>query len=117
MIAGPDKGLEVTIEGRPLSIGKGEGCDLKLSDESVSRSHASISPTAEGHLLEDLQSTNGTEVNGVVVKSALLTPGCRIQMGETTLEFTPLTRKLPSVPLVYRDKIAWTPSGAVQIAS
>jgi DNA-binding NtrC family response regulator len=99
VVSGPDRGREVTVEGRPLTIGKGDGCDLKLTDQSVSRNHASVSVGAQGYAIEDLESTNGTEVNGVLVKNAVLTPGCRIQLGDTVLEFTAAVRSLPSLPV------------------
>ncbi|MBI4859932.1 MAG: sigma 54-interacting transcriptional regulator [Candidatus Riflebacteria bacterium] len=98
VVSGPDTGHTVTIEGRSVKIGKGGECDLRLTDSSVSKVHALISPTPDGFVIEDLGSTNGTEVNGVPIKSAVLRPGCRIVLGTTTLEFNPGVRKLLAVP-------------------
>ena len=48
---------------RPLILGRGEDCDLRIVDNSVSRRHAGIEPTKDGYYVIDMQSTNGTFVN------------------------------------------------------
>lgn len=50
--------------GASFSIGRASSCDLTIADLSVSRVHAKLERTAEGWLLTDLSSTNGTRVNG-----------------------------------------------------
>jgi hypothetical protein len=47
-----------------FSIGRSGGCDLTIADMTVSRVHATLERTADGWLLTDLGSTNGTRVNG-----------------------------------------------------
>jgi Domain of unknown function (DUF1707)/FHA domain len=47
-----------------FSIGRDTGCDLAIADITVSRVHARLDRTADGWLLTDLASTNGTRVNG-----------------------------------------------------
>lgn len=47
-----------------FSIGRSGGCDLTIFDMTVSRVHATLERTADGWLLTDLGSTNGTRVNG-----------------------------------------------------
>jgi FHA domain/DUF1707 SHOCT-like domain len=47
-----------------FSIGRSGGCDLTIADMTVSRVHAMLERTADGWLLTDLSSTNGTRVNG-----------------------------------------------------
>jgi FHA domain/Domain of unknown function (DUF1707) len=47
-----------------FSIGRASSCDLTIADLTVSRVHARLERTAEGWLLTDLSSTNGTRVNG-----------------------------------------------------
>jgi hypothetical protein len=47
-----------------FSIGRASDCDLTITDMTVSRVHARLERTAEGWLLTDLSSTNGTRVNG-----------------------------------------------------
>jgi FHA domain/Domain of unknown function (DUF1707) len=52
-----------------FSIGRSGGCDLTIADMTVSRVHATLERTADGWLLTDLGSTNGTRVNGWRVRS------------------------------------------------
>jgi hypothetical protein len=70
-----------------LQIGRESSHELVLSDPRVSRSHARIVHTAQGYVIEDLQSTNGTHVNGERITSQYLRPGDQIQVGDTHLIF------------------------------
>ncbi|MEO0813126.1 MAG: ATP-binding protein, partial [Myxococcota bacterium] len=67
-------------------IGRHAECDIVLLDASASRRHSMIRRTSVGLLLEDLQSSNGTYLNGKKVNRAPLTNGDRIQIGTTTLK-------------------------------
>jgi hypothetical protein len=51
-----------------FSIGRNVGCDLSIADMTVSRVHARLERTGDGWLLTDLSSTNGTRVNGWLVR-------------------------------------------------
>ena len=50
--------------GDQFSIGRDASCDLAIADVTVSRRHAQLERTEHGWLLIDLESTNGTRVNG-----------------------------------------------------
>ena len=67
-------------------IGRTPDNALVLDDGSVSRRHASLLHGAEGWLLKDLGSTNGTFVNGVRVREALLRDGDRVRVGGVILQ-------------------------------
>jgi diguanylate cyclase (GGDEF)-like protein len=60
---GPNMGCRYPLAERSVVLGRGEDCDVRLQDHSVSRKHAKIEPTAEGFYVTDQQSTNGTFVN------------------------------------------------------
>jgi diguanylate cyclase (GGDEF)-like protein len=60
---GPTMGCRYPLSDRLLLIGRGDDCDIRLSDHSVSRKHAKIEPATDGVYVTDQQSTNGTFVN------------------------------------------------------
>ena len=68
-------------------IGRGDGCDLTLTDPSCSRAHAEVTRAPDGLLIRDLKSTVGTWVNGQVLKESPrpIHPGDRILVGNTVL--------------------------------
>lgn len=65
----------------PFTIGRAEGCELQISESSVSRRHVSIEPAAYGWMLRDLESGNGTFLDGVRVTEMLLSDRCSIELG------------------------------------
>jgi hypothetical protein len=70
------------------TIGRSRECDVVLADEGVSRRHAEVRPRGGAWVLGDLGSTNGVSVNGMrVERPQVLTPGDRIEMGSSVLEF------------------------------
>jgi pSer/pThr/pTyr-binding forkhead associated (FHA) protein len=75
------------ISGTETLIGRGTSTHLRVPDESISREHAVILLENDGYTLEDLQSTNGTQVNGKRVRSARLGEGDEILIGQTRMRF------------------------------
>src|SRR5204862_2620730 len=71
----------------PATIGREEGNLLRLNDERVSRFHAKIQQDNGDIILTDLDSTNGTRVNGSVVQIRRLRPGDRVCVGRSLLLF------------------------------
>jgi hypothetical protein len=68
-----------------LRIGRNDDNDVAIADGRVSRHHARIVADGGGFAIEDLQSSNGTFVDGVQVQHARLHPGSSIVVGETVL--------------------------------
>lgn len=76
------------LAGNTLVMGRDTGCDITVNDISASRNHAELSLTPQGQwVIADLQSTNGTLVNGTPVASQPLYVGDVITIGETDFEF------------------------------
>lgn len=69
----------------PIVIGRDESADLVLNEPSVSRRHLKISPTQSGFRLEDLDTENGTFVNGVREWSCVVESDVTVQLGEAIL--------------------------------
>ncbi|MEO8670507.1 MAG: FHA domain-containing protein [Tahibacter sp.] len=76
-VSGSHFGRIIPIRAR-LTIGRGSECDLVLDEQEMSRRHAMIENSGEGIYLRDLGSANGTFVNGVQVRDAVLHPGDQI---------------------------------------
>lgn len=93
---------DTTKSGFPLNkdhivVGREVKCAIMLNDGSVSRQHSSITRLAEGYLLKDLGSSNGTFVNGHRVQEALLKDGDRISIGDCEFWFeAPSSEQAPS---------------------
>jgi S1-C subfamily serine protease len=85
--SGDQRGQTVEVEGDEFSIGRGHECDLVLADDDVSRQHARLVRRADGRFeLEDLKSTNGTEVDGRRILAPRVLAGReRITLGDTVL--------------------------------
>ncbi len=81
---GEHLGLRVVIDTDSFLIGRGEECNLVLNDRAVSRQHARILRDHGQFFIEDLESKNGTWVNGEqLLGSRPLTDGCKIQLSMT----------------------------------
>jgi DNA-binding NtrC family response regulator len=90
VVAGPHKGQEFVTTKDRFTIGASHKNDLIVDDPSVSRTHSEIQLIPEGYLIRDLNSTNGTVVQGVKISEAFLNEGADIQLGAVKLLFCPL---------------------------
>lgn len=84
---GMGMGTRYTLSDQPLVIGRGNECEVRISDNSVSRRHARIQPTADGYYAVDLQSTNGTFVNDVPAAMCKLKDGDYLRVGNCIYRF------------------------------
>ncbi len=83
---GKDKGKILSLrESSPYLVGRDLKTHLRLRDQQVSRRHLKIVSVGGEVRLEDLDSSNGTFVNGERVRSLGLKPGDKIQVGETLI--------------------------------
>ncbi len=87
VLEGIDKGRVFRDLPTPVTIGREEGNLLRLNDERVSRFHAKIQVDNAEIILTDLESTNGTRVNGNVIQIRRLRPGDRVGIGRSVLLF------------------------------
>ena len=89
VLSGPHVGeVHVLSRGTPLVIGRRDTSDIQIDDDGVSRRHCTIEATPEGATVRDLDSQNGTFINGEAIKERLLQPGERFEIGiSTTLKF------------------------------
>jgi diguanylate cyclase (GGDEF)-like protein len=82
VIGGTHAGLCFSLVNPQHVVGRGDGADFQVPDPDVSRMHARVSALGDGvYAVDDLDSMNGTFVNGRRVKRAGLAVGDRIQCG------------------------------------
>ncbi|MGO9434081.1 MAG: sigma 54-interacting transcriptional regulator [Terracidiphilus sp.] len=87
VVSGPSKGTVVRFAGDQLSVGRDSANNLSLRDRAVSRRHFTISKSDAAFHLIDLESHNGTFVNGIPVRRKLLTHGDTLRVGRCELVF------------------------------
>ncbi len=82
------EGLEVALDRDRIVVGRGRKADLALAEVTISREHAAFGFDADGFFVEDLDSTNGTLVNGARIKKQRLKNDDEIQMGKLRIGVT-----------------------------
>ncbi|MBW2703480.1 MAG: AgmX/PglI C-terminal domain-containing protein [Deltaproteobacteria bacterium] len=87
-------GSECFAQGQ-LVMGRSPDVDLQLDDDITSRSHASVTVEAEGLVLEDLGSSNGTFVNGEPIERCYLDSRDEVAVGSFTLKFKVISKRKP----------------------
>ena len=87
VVKGPQMGDTFALEGELTTIGRDTNADIFLNDRTVSREHAEISVDGSNAFLRDLNSLNGTYVDGHLVESTPLKNGSVIQIGTFQLQF------------------------------
>jgi pSer/pThr/pTyr-binding forkhead associated (FHA) protein len=102
VLEGVDKGRVYRDLPIPVTIGREEGNGLRLNDERVSRFHAKVQVEDGDIIITDLDSTNGTRVNGAAVQIRRLRPGDQVSVGRSMLLFGTMeeiaARKAQAVP-------------------
>jgi pSer/pThr/pTyr-binding forkhead associated (FHA) protein len=83
------EGMEYELNSEETLIGRNPTTDVTLLDENISREHTIILFDAESgvYTVEDLQSTNGTKVNGKRIRSVTLDDDDEIEIGHTRFRF------------------------------
>lgn len=85
-------------------VGRDEACDLVIENTQISRRHCLLDVTARGLFVRDLDSTNGTFVNGHFIKEGYVNAGDRLTLGTYTVTVQkeepsgkPLLQKVPKI--------------------
>jgi len=101
VVHGPEAGRSFPL-GASTHVGRDASCEVRLEDPQVSRQHALIQRTADGYMIADQGSGNGTFVSGApVVQPRALQVGDVIQLGGTQLQVQASGQAVaPTVPSV-----------------
>jgi pSer/pThr/pTyr-binding forkhead associated (FHA) protein len=87
VLDGADRGRVFEQLSTPVTIGREEGNVIQLNDERVSRFHVKIQADQDKIVLTDLESTNGTKVNGEDIQLRILRFGDMVSLGRSVLLF------------------------------
>jgi len=93
VLSGPAAGRELSLDHPRLTVGRGADVDLRFDDDAMSHSHAALEYADGGFRIVDLESTNGTRVNGASVRIADLDHGDRLELGEHVLQYVLAERR------------------------
>ena len=97
VVKGSDEGRTVTLQKPAVAIGTLGESDLILTDPTVSRKHAVVEEKADGYVIRDLGSTNGTFLDGVRIREGYLSPGSVIRLGKTEIAFSPVEERIENL--------------------
>jgi hypothetical protein len=84
---GPYRGNSYIFRENELLIGRVQGCDLLMVENTISAQHARIMKVGDRYEIEDLRSTNGTFVNGIKIDRKVLRSGDKIKFDQMEFEF------------------------------
>jgi hypothetical protein len=84
---GPNAGSRFLLDAEVTSAGRAPDSDIFLDDVTVSRRHAEFTRAAQGYLVRDVGSLNGTYVNRERIEEVLLSDGDEVQIGKYRLVF------------------------------
>ena len=85
VLHGADRGKIFESLTLPFTVGREEGNDIQLNDERISRCHFKVQKDNDRLVLTDLDSTNGTKVNGVECQLRILRHGDLIAVGRSLM--------------------------------
>jgi transcriptional regulator with GAF, ATPase, and Fis domain len=88
---GSDMGKRLQVDGREparLLLGSGPACEFRLTDRTVSRRHVALDTCGDALRIVDLDSRNGTRINGVLIADASLQGGEVLSLGDTVISVT-----------------------------
>ncbi len=88
ILNGPQHGESFPVSGHRIVIGRGEQCDLRIDENSISRKHAAIDGKNGIWRITDLDSQNGLFIDGKRVAGAELTNNLQFRLGNVQLEFS-----------------------------
>jgi pSer/pThr/pTyr-binding forkhead associated (FHA) protein len=98
---GKYKGKRIKVAGPEVLVGRDDNAGVRIGSEDVSRQHCLLTPTAEGVLVRDLDSRNGTFIDSVPIghgEDVLMRPGSSLTVGPMAFQLAVLGAKRPAAP-------------------
>ena len=121
-LSGPQAGQIVPLTGGKHRLGRAPTCEVKINSNSVSKEHAAILVTGDKVIITDLDSRNGTFVNGVRVQNQRLNLGDKISLHDVLIDVLQVPDDMrlnqpmmPNAGVYAAPPPAWAGSAAVQL--
>lgn len=99
ILTGSQTGQVIPLRNGSAKIGRGTHCEVKLASASVSKEHAQVHVTDDKLIIADLNSRNGTFVNGVRVQRQILKPGDKVALHDAIFDVVSLPN-VQALPLM-----------------
>src|SRR5579872_5743372 len=104
VIQGVDQGTRFEVDDVDVGLGRGAQNAIRIHDTEVSRAHARLSRVNGKYQLTDLNSSNGTYVNGTLINTREIATADEIQIGRTVLLFSTEPGRGDAIPAA--DRVA-----------
>ncbi|MHB0875008.1 MAG: FHA domain-containing protein [Anaerolineae bacterium] len=106
-------GAEFPLRGPSVVVGRGVEVDLQILDERISRRHAELTVADGVATITDLDSHNGTYVNGVRIRhTQVLQPGDEVVIGGSAFVLRPGEARAAAAPLTEEGPVEWAQPAA-----
>lgn len=92
------------LKANTVSIGRGAEAEIRIKDNQTSRLHCQFRKASDGYEVVDLESRNGTTVNGVSIKQRVLHDGDVVKVGHTVVNYCEGELTAPSLELPDEDE-------------
>jgi type II secretory ATPase GspE/PulE/Tfp pilus assembly ATPase PilB-like protein len=98
-------GKQFPLDRSRITIGRQAGCDIVLDEKLASRTHCQIERVGSDYVLRDLESRNGTRVNGELISSHVLATNDVISIGATEMIFVNVVEQVDDVDMLSSDDL------------
>lgn len=117
ILTGPQAGLIYPIKEGKHTLGRAPSCDVKIASNSVSKEHATLLAVGDKLILSDLDSRNGTFVNGVKIQNQRLNPGDKVSLHDVLVDILQTTgeQALAAPALAPTGLPAWAGNAALRL--
>ena len=88
---GKSAGQEMPLREGNYILGRGEDCQITLSDPGISKKHAELEVTDKEVIIYDLQSSNGTFINGIQVQEGVLQKKDKVSLAQTIFDIVQMS--------------------------
>jgi hypothetical protein len=114
ILTGPQAGVIFPIKEGKHTLGRSPSCEVKIASTSVSKEHATLLAVGDKLIISDLDSRNGTFVNGVKIQNQRLNPGDKISLHDILVDVLE-TSDRPQVSPNVSGMPAWAGNAAVRL--